>query len=103
MAKQAEVSVGTVSNVLNRPSNVSEETRLKVRNAIDVLGLNQQNERSKLKKLFDHYLSKCAPSSWRESFKGAYSIAIFLKYLAYDDINEAYKVFREKNTKKSPY
>ena len=38
VAKQADVSVGTVSNVLNRPSNVSEETRLKVRNAIDVLG-----------------------------------------------------------------
>ena len=30
VAKQAQVSVGTVSNVLNRPLNVSEETRLKV-------------------------------------------------------------------------
>jgi LacI family transcriptional regulator len=30
--------VGTVSNVLNRPSCVSDETRLKVRNAIDMLG-----------------------------------------------------------------
>lgn len=38
VAKQARVSVGTVSNVLNRPANVSEETRLKVRNAIDMLG-----------------------------------------------------------------
>jgi LacI family transcriptional regulator len=38
VAKLADVSVGTVSNVLNRPSNVSEETRLKVRNAIDILG-----------------------------------------------------------------
>jgi LacI family transcriptional regulator len=38
VAKQAHVSVGTVSNVLNRPSSVSEETRLKVRNAIDMLG-----------------------------------------------------------------
>jgi LacI family transcriptional regulator len=38
VAKQAHVSVGTVSNVLNRPANVSEETRLKVRNAIDMLG-----------------------------------------------------------------
>ena len=66
-------------------------------NAIDVLGLNQENERSKLKKLFDHYLHKCAPPSWRESFKGSFSIAIFLKYLSYDDIKEAYKVFRERN------
>ena len=38
VAKQAQVSVGTVSNVLNRPGHVSEETRLKVRNAIDLLG-----------------------------------------------------------------
>lgn len=38
VAKQAQVSVGTVSNVLNRPSQVSEETRAKVRNAIDMLG-----------------------------------------------------------------
>ena len=38
VAKQAQVSVGTVSNVLNRPTNVSEQTRLKVRNAIDMLG-----------------------------------------------------------------
>ena len=38
VAKHAQVSVGTVSNVLNRPAQVSEETRLKVRNAIDMLG-----------------------------------------------------------------
>ena len=38
VAKHAQVSIGTVSNVLNRPAQVSEETRLKVRNAIDMLG-----------------------------------------------------------------
>ena len=38
VAKQAQVSVGTVSNVLNRPTQVSEETRSKVRDAIDFLG-----------------------------------------------------------------
>jgi LacI family transcriptional regulator len=38
VAKQAQVSVGTVSNVLNRPTQVSEETRQKVRAAIDMLG-----------------------------------------------------------------
>ena len=38
VAKQAQVSVGTVSNVLNRPATVSEETRQRVRNAIDMLG-----------------------------------------------------------------
>jgi LacI family transcriptional regulator len=38
VAKQAQVSVGTVSNVLNRPSQVSEVTRQRVREAIDMLG-----------------------------------------------------------------
>ena len=38
VAKKADVSVGTVSNVLNRPLQVSEETRKKVREAIDMLG-----------------------------------------------------------------
>ena len=38
VAKHAQVSVGTVSNVLNRPSQVSEETRARVRNSIDMLG-----------------------------------------------------------------
>ena len=38
VAKQANVSLGTVSNVLNRPTSVSEETRHKVREAIDMLG-----------------------------------------------------------------
>ena len=38
IAKQANVSVGTVSNVLNRPAQVSEEKRARVRDAIDMLG-----------------------------------------------------------------
>jgi len=38
VAKQANVSLGTVSNVLNRPTQVSEHTRKKVREAIDMLG-----------------------------------------------------------------
>jgi len=38
VAKEANVSLGTVSNVLNRPSQVSEEMRQKVRKAIDMLG-----------------------------------------------------------------
>jgi LacI family transcriptional regulator len=47
VAKQANVSVGTVSNVLNRPSQVSEEMRLRVRKAIDMLGfIPNSNNRS---------------------------------------------------------
>ncbi|WP_345627353.1 LacI family DNA-binding transcriptional regulator [Rugosimonospora acidiphila] len=38
VAAAAEVSLGTVSNVLNRPNMVSDETRLKVLEAIDRLG-----------------------------------------------------------------
>jgi LacI family transcriptional regulator len=53
VAKQAGVSLGTVSNVLNRPTNVSEETRKKVREAIDMLGfipnVNTANTKSNSK------------------------------------------------------
>ncbi|MEN8654914.1 LacI family DNA-binding transcriptional regulator [Streptomyces sp. 21So2-11] len=38
VARRAGVSVGTVSNVINRPDMVSEETRNRVRTAIDRLG-----------------------------------------------------------------
>jgi LacI family transcriptional regulator len=38
VAQRAGVSVGTVSNVLNRPEMVSENTRLRVQAAIDALG-----------------------------------------------------------------
>jgi LacI family transcriptional regulator len=38
VAAAAEVSVGTVSNVLNRPNSVAPETRQRVHDAIDALG-----------------------------------------------------------------
>ncbi|MFF2521089.1 LacI family DNA-binding transcriptional regulator [Streptomyces liangshanensis] len=38
VARRAGVSVGTVSNVLNRPEKVSEPTRVRVRAVIDELG-----------------------------------------------------------------
>src|SRR5690349_19579257 len=39
VARHAGVLLGTVSNVLNHPELVSEETRSRVQNAIDELGL----------------------------------------------------------------
>ncbi|MGL5817781.1 MAG: LacI family DNA-binding transcriptional regulator, partial [Phycicoccus sp.] len=38
VAAAAGVSLGTVSNVLNRPDQVSEATRLRVQQAMDTLG-----------------------------------------------------------------
>ncbi|MEV0323278.1 LacI family DNA-binding transcriptional regulator, partial [Streptomyces sp. NPDC050659] len=38
VARHAGVSVGTVSNVINRPDMVSEETRHRVQSVIDRLG-----------------------------------------------------------------
>jgi LacI family transcriptional regulator len=38
VARQAGVSVGTVSNVINRPDMVTEETRLRVQSVIERLG-----------------------------------------------------------------
>lgn len=53
VAKKAKVSVGTVSNVLNRPTQVSEETRQRVRDAIDMLGFvpNVNSNLSKTSKI----------------------------------------------------
>jgi LacI family transcriptional regulator len=54
IAKQANVSVGTVSNVLNNPSRVSTDMRKRVRDAIDILGfvphsvMGKKNRDSKL-------------------------------------------------------
>lgn len=50
VAKHANVSVGTVSNVLNRPQQVSEEMRQRVRKAIDMLGfIPNSSNRSSIK------------------------------------------------------
>lgn len=38
VARAAGVSVGTVSNVINRPDSVATETRARVLSAIDRLG-----------------------------------------------------------------
>ena len=38
VAERAGVSVGTVSNVVNRPERVTESTRVRVRDAIATLG-----------------------------------------------------------------
>jgi LacI family transcriptional regulator len=49
VARQAKVSIGTVSNVLNNPSRVSMETRKRVRDAIDILGFVPQSLSGKIK------------------------------------------------------
>ena len=43
VAKLAEVSVGTVSNVLNGAANVSDTTRQRVSRVIDDLGFTPDN------------------------------------------------------------
>jgi LacI family transcriptional regulator len=46
VAEHASVSVGTVSNVLNRPYSVSEQTRARVRTSIDALGFIQDSRKT---------------------------------------------------------
>ena len=62
VAKQAQVSVGTVSNVLNRPNQVSVETRLKVKRAIDALGFTA-NAMLKSKKTDSNVIGVILPLS----------------------------------------
>jgi LacI family transcriptional regulator len=46
VAEHAGVSIGTVSNVLNRPISVSEQTRERVRASIDALGFRQDSKKT---------------------------------------------------------
>lgn len=49
VAERARVSVGTVSNVLNRPEKVAETTRARVQEAIDHLGFVRNDAARQLK------------------------------------------------------
>jgi LacI family transcriptional regulator len=49
VAKRADVSLGTVSNVLNRPEKVAESTRARVQAAIDQLGFVRNDAARQLK------------------------------------------------------
>jgi len=49
VARRAGVSVGTVSNVLNRPDLVAEDTRSRVRSAIDELGFVRNESARRLR------------------------------------------------------
>jgi hypothetical protein len=51
----------------------------------------------KMIRLFDYYLKSNTPTSWRDSFKGSSTIAFFLKYLAREDLEIAYKAFADAN------
>src|SRR5690606_31590720 len=54
VAVHAGVSVGTVSNVLNRPDSVAEPTRLAVVAAIDELGFVRNGSASRLRSTRSH-------------------------------------------------
>src|SRR3954453_16769361 len=49
VAELADVSLGTVSNVLNRPEMVAESTRLRVQAAIEQLGFVRNNAARQLR------------------------------------------------------
>ncbi|MEV8063611.1 LacI family DNA-binding transcriptional regulator, partial [Streptomyces antimycoticus] len=49
VAREAGVSVGTVSNVINRPESVSEETRARVLSTIERLGYVRQESARQLR------------------------------------------------------
>ena len=76
VAKQANVSLGTVSNVLNRPTSVSEETRLKVREAIDMLGFTP-NINSQLNKYFEDAVNAhLLPSGYQPIFSQSGQVSV---------------------------
>ena len=50
-----------------------------------------------LEALFSHYINNMTPGAWKEAFKGAESIAMFLKYLNREDVDKAYSAFAHVN------
>jgi LacI family transcriptional regulator len=56
VAKRAGVSLGTVSNVLNRPEIVAEETRQRVQQAIDEIGFVRNGSARQLRSGHSQYI-----------------------------------------------
>ena len=63
-----------------------------------LLSTAQKSEKKYLMSLFTHHLESCPPQLWRELFKSANRIAIFIKDLYREDIGRASAMYRLKNT-----
>jgi hypothetical protein len=59
--------------------------------------LPQAALQDKMIRLFDFYLKSNTPTSWRDSFKSASTVAFFLKYLHREDLDKAYESFERAN------
>jgi hypothetical protein len=66
-----------------------------VNNAVSALELLRESgpDAKKLMGLFAHYLEKEGVSAWLGLFKGAHTIATFIKYMNREDFGQAYTVF----------
>ena len=64
--------------------------------AIRMLSTTPETQ-DKINGLFDYYLRKMPPDSWVGLFKGAETIAFFLKYLSREDLKKAYSAFKRDN------
>ncbi len=53
--------------------------------------------------LFSHYVNNMTPGAWKEAFRGAESIAMFLKYLNREDVDKAYAAFSVSNRANSSF
>ena len=63
VARAAGVSVGTVSNVINRPDSVATETRARVLSAIDRLGYVRSESARQLRAGRSRIMD-CSSSTW---------------------------------------
>ena len=65
--------------------------------SIALLSTAQKDEKKYLISLFAHYLDSYPPQSWKDLFKSANKIPIFIKNLYKEDISRAYSAYKSKN------
>jgi hypothetical protein len=51
----------------------------------------------RLQRMFNHYLETSAPSSWRELFRSAETVAYFIKYINRENLPKTYESFKRVN------
>lgn len=82
IARQAKVSVGTVSNYLNNPEIVAEDTRLAIKKTIEDLGYHPRAAARSLKSRFTHRIGLVPLISLEDNYSPDPGDTAFLEFLS---------------------
>jgi hypothetical protein len=56
-----------------------------------------------LRKMFEHYLEHQKPDAWLRLFKGAETVAYFIKYIDRENLDKAFEYIRKRNSTNQPF